>query len=153
MAGEEGDPVIRQLAHVCLHTRDLDAMVGFYEGSLGLPVKFSLRNDDGEPVGHYFACGQSTFLEVFDQDRFIEKFGGTRADLAAPAGRVQHLCFEVTGLEELHRRLEAAGVPYFDAGVGLDHSRQTWLADPDGNTVELMEYTAASLQLTGEDGG
>jgi hypothetical protein len=34
--------------------------------------------------------------------------------------------------------------------MGLDHALQMWIADPDGNTIELMEYTASSLQLTGE---
>lgn len=142
--------MIRQLAHVCLHSRDLDRMVAFYRDALGLPIQFTLRNDAGEAVGHYFACGQTTFIECFDQDRVTEMFGGERAPLGEPANRVQHFCFEVTGLEAFKARLDAAGVPYLDAGMGLDHALQMWIADPDGNTIELMEYTAASLQLTGE---
>jgi hypothetical protein len=31
--------------------------------------------------------------------------------------------------------------------MGMDNSRQAWVADPDGNEIELMEYGAASLQL------
>jgi hypothetical protein len=31
----------------------------------------------------------------------------------------------------------------------MDNSRQAWVTDPDGNAIELMEYGASSLQLTG----
>ncbi len=31
--------------------------------------------------------------------------------------------------------------------TGLDGSFQAWLADPDGNRIELMEYTHRSAQL------
>jgi hypothetical protein len=29
----------------------------------------------------------------------------------------------------------------------MDHSYQSWTADPDGNPMELMEYTHASPQV------
>ena len=32
--------------------------------------------------------------------------------------------------------------------LGMDKSRQAWIADPDGNQIELMEYGPASMQLT-----
>lgn len=142
--------MIRQLAHVCLHTNDLDAMVDFYTTALGLPIKFSLRNEADEVVGHYVECGESTFIEIFDQDRVTEMFGGDKVGLRTPATRFQHLCLEVTDLDRMMRHLDAAGVPYLDTGVGLDHSRQIWIGDPDGNAIELMEYTARSLQLVGD---
>ncbi len=143
--------MIRQLAHVCLHTNQLDAMVEFYVEALGLPIKFTLRNDAGEPVGHYVELGRSSFLEIFDQDRVIEMFGGERVGLGSPANRFQHFCLEVTGLDQMKADLTAAGVPFYDGGVGLDHSFQIWIGDPDGNAIELMEYTAQSLQLTGDE--
>jgi hypothetical protein len=30
----------------------------------------------------------------------------------------------------------------------MDNSHQAWIADPDGNAIELMEYGFSSLQLT-----
>ena len=144
------DDMIRQLAHVCIHTRDLDAMVDFYSGKLGLPVQFRLRNDDGETVGVYLGCGQTTFLELFDQDRVLAMFGGDKVDLTAAPTRLQHFCFEVTGLADMRARLDAEDIPYLDVGMGLDNALQMWVGDPDGNAVELMEYTSTSLQLVGE---
>jgi hypothetical protein len=34
--------------------------------------------------------------------------------------------------------------------MGMDHARQAWITDPDGNQIELMEYGPTSLQLRGQ---
>ena len=142
--------MIRQLAHVCIHTNDLDAMVAFYSGGLDLPVQFRLRNDHGETVGVYLGCGRTTFLEIFDHDLVIAMFGGDKADLDAAPTRLQHFCFEVTDLSAVKAHLDAQQIPFLDVGTGLDNSLQIWVGDPDGNAVELMEYTPTSKQLVGE---
>jgi len=36
-----------------------------------------------------------------------------------------------------------------EISMGMDNARQAWIADPDGNAIELMEYGHSSLQLTG----
>ena len=61
----------------------------------------------------------------------------------------RHFCFEVTDLTEFRRALLDRGVTVKDITLGMDGSRQAWLSDPDGNAIELMEYTAASMQLGG----
>lgn len=43
--------------------------------------------------------------------------------------------------------LEQRGVTVSEPKIGIDHSIQVWLSNPDGNAIELMEYTHASLQL------
>lgn len=139
--------MIRQLAHACFHTDHLDQMVDFYRDRLGMPIKFTLKGDDGQPLGHYFECGQSTFIEIFDQAAAVRQWGGQVKPLAR-GSQYQHLCFEVTGLEELKKALEARGVSVSAITLGMDHSRQAWIADPDGNPIELMEYTFHSLQLS-----
>jgi lactoylglutathione lyase len=58
-----------------------------------------------------------------------------------------HFCFEVTGLEQYVARLEAKGVKVIPIKVGMDHSKQAWINDPDGNRIELMAYTPKSMQL------
>ena len=74
------------------------------------------------------------------------------APLAA-GNRYGHLCFEVTGLAGFRDALLARGVSVGEIREGLDGSLQAWLADPDGNRVELMEYTRRSAQLApGVDG-
>jgi hypothetical protein len=36
-----------------------------------------------------------------------------------------------------------------EISTGMDNSRQAWIADPDSNDIELIEYGPSSLQLTG----
>jgi catechol 2,3-dioxygenase-like lactoylglutathione lyase family enzyme len=64
-----------------------------------------------------------------------------------PGSQYKHFCLEVTGLAEVKAMLEARGVEVSPIKTGLDHSLQAWIHDPDGNAIELMEYTHASLQL------
>jgi catechol 2,3-dioxygenase-like lactoylglutathione lyase family enzyme len=138
--------MIRKLAHACLETNDLPRAAHFYAEVLGLPVQFTFRNDLGEIFGHYFACGDTTFVEIFDHALKARQWGGEISDLRA-AGRVTHLCFEVTDLPAVKASLEARGATIGPISTGADGSLQAWLADPDGNPVELMEYTHRSLQL------
>ncbi len=64
--------------------------------------------------------------------------------------RYKHFCLEVTGLDEYCKDLKNKGVDVTDIKTGMDNSRQAWIADPDGNQIELMEYSHSSLQLTGQ---
>lgn len=138
--------MIRKLAHACLETHDLPRAAAFYGDVLGLPLQFTFRNDRDEIFGRYFACGDTTFLEIFDHALKARQWGGELSDLRAP-GRVSHLCLEVTELAALRETLAARGAEIGPISQGPDGSLQAWLSDPDGNPIELMEYTHRSLQL------
>jgi catechol 2,3-dioxygenase-like lactoylglutathione lyase family enzyme len=116
---------------------------------LGMKVKFTLDNDKGQPFGYYFECGDSTFLEFFDQKMASEVWGGKVEELSIGT-RYRHFCLEVTGLDEYCEALKSRGVEVTDISMGMDNSRQAWIADPDGNHIELMEYGPSSLQLIGK---
>lgn len=143
--------IIKQLAHVCFFTNQLDTMVAFYRDTLGFPVAFTMRNDDGFEFGFYFDLGNTTFIEIFDQKGAVKQWGGDTTPRKPNEGvRYGHFCLEVIGLDETCAELSARGVTIERSiQVGMDHSRQAWVKDPDGNAIELMEYTAKSLQLTG----
>jgi len=68
--------MIRQLAHLNFVTDDLSKIIDFYVNKLGMKVKFTLDNKDGQPFGYYFEGGISTFLEFFDQAMAAEVWGG-----------------------------------------------------------------------------
>ena len=140
--------MIRQLAHLNFVTNDLSKIIDFYVNKLGMKVKFTLDNKDGQPFGYYFECGNSTFLEFFDQAMAAEVWGGKVEDLAIGT-RYKHFCLEVIGLDEFCKELKSKGVDVSETSMGMDNSRQAWIADPDGNQIELMEYGPSSLQLTG----
>lgn len=141
--------MIRKLAHLNFITDDLPRIVDFYVDKLGLKVKFTLNNRHDEPFGYYFECGDSTFLEFFDQKMAAEVWGGEVGELT-PGTRYKHFCFEVTGLDEYCNQLREKGVAVTEISTGMDNSRQAWVTDPDGNQIELMEYGPFSTQLTGE---
>jgi len=140
--------MIRQLAHLNFVTNDLSKIINFYVDKLGMKVKFTLDNKDGQPFGYYFECGNSTFLEFFDQAMATEVWGGNVEELTIGT-RYKHFCLEVIGLDEFCKELKSKGVDVSEISMGMDNSRQAWIADPDGNQIELMEYGPSSLQLTG----
>ena len=140
--------MIRQLAHLNFVTNDLSKIIDFYVNKLGMKIKFTLNNKEGKPFGYYFACGNSTFLEFFDQRMAAEVWGGNVEELTIGT-RYRHFCLEVTGLDEFCKELKGKGVDVSEISMGMDNSRQAWIADPDGNQIELMEYGHSSLQLTG----
>jgi catechol 2,3-dioxygenase-like lactoylglutathione lyase family enzyme len=141
--------MIRTLAHLNFVTNDLPKIIDFYVNKLGMKVKFTLNNREGEPFGYYFECGNTTFLEFFDQGMAAKVWGGNVEELTIGT-RYKHFCLEVTGLDEFCRNLKSKGVDVSDITMGMDIARQAWIADPDGNQIELMEYGPTSLQLTGQ---
>ena len=141
--------MIRQLAHLNFVTNDLSKIIDFYVNKLGMEIKFSLDNKQGQPFGYYFGCGNTTFLEFFDQAMAAEMWGGQVQELN-PGTRYRHFCLEITGLDEYRQTLIERGVFVTEITMGMDNSRQAWVTDPDGNPIELMEYGPSSLQLTGK---
>ncbi len=140
--------MIRKLAHLNFVTNDLSKIIDFYVDKLGMKIKFTLNNKAGEPFGYYFACGDTTFLEFFDQKMAAEMWGGNVEELNIGT-RYKHFCLEVTGLDTFCETLKSTGVPVSPISLGMDNSRQAWIADPDDNAIELMEYGPSSLQLVG----
>jgi catechol 2,3-dioxygenase-like lactoylglutathione lyase family enzyme len=144
--------MIRRLAHLCLITNDLERIIAFYRDKLGLTVKFRFTAADQAIFGVYIAAGDTTFVEFFDQRLSVLQWGGEVTPLTA-GNRYGHFCLEVTGLAEFRGVLLARGVAVGEIREGMDGSHQAWLADPDGNRIELMEYTQGSAQLApGSDG-
>ena len=124
------------LAHVCFIVSDLDASLAFYREKLGLKPAFDFTRNDGERFGVYLHVGARTFVELFRGQ-------------PAPAGESQsykHFCMEVDDLEQTVCEVRGRGVEVTDPKQGDDQSWQAWLTDPDGNRIELHQYTPASKQ-------
>jgi catechol 2,3-dioxygenase-like lactoylglutathione lyase family enzyme len=105
-----------------------------------------MTNTAGNVFGYYIDCGDSTFIEIFDHAGMIVQWGGQPRPIEA-GNRYAHFCLEVTALRDLKAALEARGVSVGEISQGMDGSMQAWTKDPDGNAIELMEYTSASKQL------
>ncbi len=149
--------MIKQLAHLCLKTSQLDRMTVFYRDTLGATLKFRYLAKDGRPIGCYFAFGGTTFVEVFDHADAHRRSNSPKPlePLEDPLdpwlARYNHFCLQVEGLDAYVKLLESRGLSVTGRKTGNDRSHQAWIKDPDGNLIELQEYTAQSRQFTGED--
>ncbi len=124
------------LAHVCFTSKDLDASIAFYCGALGLSQAFEFLNDEGKRFGVYIAAGGRNFIELFEG----------QYEEAADANSFRHICLEVDDLPGIVARLREHGVEVSEPFFALDQTWQAWLADPDGNRIELHAYTSKSWQ-------
>jgi lactoylglutathione lyase len=138
--------MIRQLAHTCFFTDDLEGMKKFYTETLGLRFAFSMSDNEGKTFGIYLDAGHSSFIEIFDREGAQGMWGGNDTKIERGTG-YRHLCLQLNGLDGYPASLVEKGLSVSEPAVGIDHSRQAWIADPDGNPIELMEYTRDSLQL------
>lgn len=149
--------MIKQLAHLCFKTSQLDRLTAFYRDGLGASLKFRYLNQAGQMIGGYFAFGQTTFVEVFDHADAHRRSQSPKPlePLKEPADpwlmRYNHFCLQVENLDDYVDLLESRGITVTGRKTGNDRSRQAWIKDPDGNLIELQEYTAQSRQFTGED--
>jgi glyoxylase I family protein len=128
--------MISGFAHACFIVADLDRSLHFYCEQLGLQPAFEFRNAEGQHTGQYIHVGGRCFIELFR---------GTLAERAA-AQSYSHICLEVDDIQATVPALRQAGLQVTDVKLGGDQSYQAWLADPDGNRIELHQYTADSWQ-------
>jgi glyoxylase I family protein len=132
--------MIKQLAHACLFSTDLERTKSFYCGILGLRVKFPFLKK-GRLFGFYLEVAEDQFIEVFLRDHPQKN----------EEPRVGHICLEVDSVTSIRKLLLSRGVPVTDPKLGADSSWQVWCKDPDGTDIELHEYTAQSSQRTGAE--
>ncbi|MDX9978842.1 MAG: VOC family protein [Lentisphaeria bacterium] len=130
--------MITRLAHVCLHVANLDASLAFYEGVLELRRKFEFLKGD-KLHGAYVEVGPGNYIEMFERPGVEPKNTG-----------IVHFCLETGDIDEAIRSFDAKGVAHTEKKRGADSSWQTWVSDPDGNRIELHQYTEESAQLRGQ---
>ncbi len=128
-------------------TDNLERQIAFYRDGLGLPIRFKFINSDGELFGVYFDCGDTSYVEIFDRKGAAKQWGGDPTPPLQSGTQYHHLCLEAVGLPETREALMKRGVNFGEIKVGIDNSLQMWAEDPDGNKLEIMEYTHRSWQL------
>ncbi len=151
---------IRGFSHVAFNVVDMERSLAFYCGALGLEKAFEILIPEdiatlfpgnpivalaGKPGIAYLKIGEGAFLELFypkpDTDLAT---GGPNFERIGYA----HLSLLVDDIHAAADRLRSLGIP-LDSGptLGPDHTWQFWIKDPDGNRIELMQYTERSLQV------
>lgn len=125
--------------HLVLTVDDIEATTRFYERALGF-TRESFRGPDGQPrYAIKFGCQKINL-----QDRATE----TPTKARYPTFGAGDFCLiAAVPLDEVAAHLRAENIP-IEAGPvprrgALGPLRSIYFRDPDGNLVEVAEYTAA----------
>jgi catechol 2,3-dioxygenase-like lactoylglutathione lyase family enzyme len=129
--------MIKALAHLCIHSKDLNRSLDFYCGALGLKRHFDFFKD-GVLFGFYLQVAPGQFIEIFKADP-AAKIGGQR---------IHHFCLEVDDLDAMRDALIKHGAEVTQKKKGCDETWQFWCKDPDGVDLEFQQYTPKSSQFT-----
>ena len=132
--------MITGIGHAAYRVRDVEASLDFYCNKLGRQEMFRFNRDSGELWLIYVRVTDTTFIELFPN-------GNDEVALTPTTRGYTHLCLNVDDmgrtLKELASRgLEITGEPK----RGRDGNIQYWIADPDGNRIELMQMMPDSMQ-------
>jgi len=127
--------MIAGIAHICFTVGDLNASIAFYE-KLGFRTAFDFTRDNGERFGVMMHVRGRNLFEMF------------KGELAPPAAkqRYRHFSLEVRDIQGTVNHLRSLELDVTDIQKGSDRSWQAWVNDPDGNRIELQEYTPESKQ-------
>lgn len=120
-----------RLGHVNLKVRDPERSARFYRDLLGFDVRERVRDE------YVFMSGSD-----FHHELALKRVGSDAPDPPAHAVGLYHVAFELPdrpAFAAVYRKLEDAGV----AVRAVDHgiSWAMYLADPDGNTLEIYRDT------------
>ena len=147
------------LAHLAFKVSNIDRSLDFYCGKLGLRQVFSITYGQlMEGVGREIPSLKGrenelwlTYIE-FAPRQFVELFtavpGMERGVCDDNHIGYLHFALEVEDIHAAKAELEAAGVEITSGpSFGPEKTWQMWVADPDGNRFEMMQYTPESWQL------
>ena len=138
--------------HTAMAVQDMDRAKRFYCDLLGFEIDWERPHYSGEPFANVVGMPDAAAHVV------MLKGYGTRLELFTyhrPAGQVgdpkrqcdfglTHFALSVQGIHDLYERLSAAGVEFNCPPQNLRPGVwATYLKDPEGVTIELVQYEAA----------
>jgi catechol 2,3-dioxygenase-like lactoylglutathione lyase family enzyme len=129
------------LGHVNFKVRDFATSIRFYE-ALGFKPFLELTDENHKPWIVYLRFSDELYLELISG-------GGTPGAPGPEVTGFNHMCITVTDIEGAAKQLEANGIRLMSPmrlDRGLDNNRGAWVADPDGNRIELMEMAPDCVQ-------
>jgi lactoylglutathione lyase len=134
-----GRPVARRppivgIAHIALKTDNLAVARKFYGDTLGFQEMVTADKPTGGLTLTYFKVNDHQYIELFP-------------NLSSPTeDRLSHIAFETTDAQALRGYLAASGVTVPNTlRPGLDGNLSFMVKDPDGHSVEFVEYLPGSL--------
>ena len=127
-----------RFGHVAFRTADVERSVRWYANAFGAQKVFhALQEGERQEL---------MFLE-FARGQCVELFTHGQEKTPAPSSAIgyQHFCLVVDDLDEALKHLAAMNVyPQRPPRAGRSYYRIAFIADPDGNIIELMQISPKS---------
>ncbi|MGB7998825.1 MAG: VOC family protein [Anaerobacillus sp.] len=122
---------IQKLEHVGVQVRNIEASKGFYQGIIGLELLDELTLPDGNK--------KLAFLGL-EGEIIIELIEGYNSELPVE-GKVHHIAFTVSDIEEERTRVRNLGVTFIDEGINVlpNGAKYLFFAGPDGEWIEFFQ--------------
>ena len=126
-------PRILGVAHIALYTSDLGKARTFYEEFLGFQEPFTLKRDDGSV--------RIAFVKIND-NQYVELF----TDPPKSDGQLNHIAIYTDSAQRMRDYLAAHSINVpVKVPKGKTGNYNFTIRDPDGHTVEIVEYLPDSL--------
>src|SRR5262245_39295570 len=123
-------PRITGISHAAFYVSDMKTAREFYEGFLGFQSPFSIPRKN--PAEHL------VWIKINDRQS-VELFPGS--EVAPDADRLYHIAVETDDAEAMRVYLQSRGVEVPPkTAIGKIGNRNYFVKDPQGNTVEIVEY-------------
>jgi glyoxylase I family protein len=142
--------MIKGIHHAGIGVRDMEVSLRFYRDLLGLEVTGDAETEGplvGEIVGLsaetkvrivHLKCSENQELELFE---YMKPGTSTfSSDFRQCDGGVIHVALEVDNLMEMYEKLHGEGVNFNSKPYNLGGHLCVYMRDPDGITVELMQF-------------
>jgi catechol 2,3-dioxygenase-like lactoylglutathione lyase family enzyme len=132
-------PKILGVAHIAVFVSDLTKARAFYEDLLGFDEPFTLPKPDGSVQIAFVKINDRQWIELFNQS-------------TAGEGQLNHIALYTDDADRMRDYLAAKGVEVpATVGRGRTGNKNFTIKDPDGHTVEIVEYQPDSW--TAKDAG
>ncbi|MBC8537141.1 VOC family protein [Feifania hominis] len=147
---------IKTISQLAYKVTDIEKSLQFYTEILGCQHMFDFYRDDGTPWMYYLRLCPYQYIELIPTAE-VEKTPKTSLhhtaliveDIGAAAQELLEKGVPIyRGPAELGNRLYSAG----EILPGGCNSPSFYIADPDGNAIEIMQFVPQSRQLTFESG-
>ncbi len=131
-ADEVKRPHILGVSHMALFVTDLQKARAFYKDFLGYEEPYTLKRDDGSD--------RIAFIKI-NEDQYLELF----AENPKQDDHLNHISFFTDSAEGMRSYLASKGVKVPEkVGKGKIGNSNFNITDPDGHTVEIVQYEPGS---------
>ena len=127
-ADQTNRPHILGISHMAVYVSDLQKARAFYKDLLGYEEPYTLKREDGSD--------RIAFIKI-NEDQYVELF----AEAPKQDGHLNHISFFTDSAEAMRAYLASRGVKVPEkAGKGKIGNSNFNITDPDGHTVEIVQY-------------